>query len=122
MKKFCVLLGLLFVLGCGPLVITTGLDYNPPHWFYPNRLEVVRYVYFPEFNFYYDLSNHAYLYLDNGVWARHRELPPRYRNIDLTRHRYERIKNYQEENIRRYHEEHNANRGRSNKNTPERRN
>ena len=122
MKKLSILLGLLFMFSCGPVVISSRPNYRPPNWFYPNRLEVVRYVYFPEFSVYYDLSAQTYLYLDGGVWVRRRELPPRYRNIDLTRHRYERVKNYQEENIRKYHEEHNANRGRSNKNTPNRSN
>lgn len=115
-------MGFFLLVGCGPVVISSRPNYHPPSWFYPNRLEVVRYVYFPEFSIYYDLSAHTYLYLDGGVWVRRRELPPRYRNIDLSRHRYERVKNYQEENIRRYHEEHNASRGRSNKNTPKRSN
>ncbi|MDE3741981.1 hypothetical protein [Maribacter polysaccharolyticus] len=118
MKKAIIVAGLLLMFGCGPLVITTGMDYHPPKWFYPNRLELVRYVYFPEFNFYYDLSSHAYLYLDGGIWVRHRNLPPRYQNLDLNRHRYERVRNYREDNIKRYHEAHNADRGRSNKNTP----
>ncbi|MBD0777964.1 hypothetical protein HPE56_09170 [Maribacter sp. ANRC-HE7] len=120
MKKPVVFLGLLFMFGCAPIVISSRPNYHPPSWFYPNRLEVVRYVYFPEFSIYYDLSAHTYLYLDGGTWVRRKVLPQRYRNIDLSRHRYERIKNYQDGNIQRYHEEHNANRGRSNKNTPKR--
>ncbi|HUH46888.1 MAG TPA: hypothetical protein VLZ54_07030, partial [Arenibacter sp.] len=67
--------------------------------FYPNRLEVVRYVYFPEYNFYFDLSARTYLYLDEGVWARRDILPPHYRNIDLRRSRYERVRDYHDENI-----------------------
>lgn len=100
---------------CGPVVITSRTANPPPPWFYPNRLEVVRYVYFPEFSIYYDLSAYTYLYIDAGVWVRRSVLPPRYRHIDLRRARYERIRDYNDDNIRRYHDENNANRGRSNR-------
>ena len=106
------------LLSCGPVVLTSRPNNMPPPWFYPNRLEVVRYVYFPEYSIYFDLSARTYLYFDGGVWARSKVLPPRYRSIDLSRRRYRRIPNYNDDNIRRYHEEHNANRGRSNQNTP----
>lgn len=109
---------LLFLASCGPVVISSRVGQPPPPWFYPNRLEIVRYVYFPEYSFYYDLSTRSYLYLDGGAWVRQNILPPRYRNIDLSRARYERIRNYSDENIRRYHDENNANRGRSNRTVP----
>lgn len=118
MKKMIIVFGLLVLGSCGPVVISSRPSHRPPSWFYPNRLEIVRYVYFPEFSIYYDLSSHSYLYLDGGIWVRRQVLPPRYSHLDLSRHRYERIKNYQEENIRPYHEEHNTNRGRSNKTVP----
>lgn len=102
---------------CGPIVISSRPNQPPPHWFYPNRLEMVRYVYFPEISVYYDLSARTYLYLDGGIWVRRNVLPQRYLNIDLSRRKYVRIRNYNEENIRRYHDEHNANRGRSNRTT-----
>lgn len=121
-KRLLVLISALLIGSCGPVVISSRPNYPPPPWFYPNRLEVVRYVYFPEFSIYYDLSARTYIYLDGGVWVRHKVLPPRYRNLDLRRSRYERIKNYHDDNIRRYHEEHNANRGRSNRTTPRRTN
>lgn len=121
-KRLLVLISIMALSSCGPVVISSRLSNPPPPWFYPNRLEMVRYVYFPEFSIYYDLSAHTYLYLDGGVWVRRNVLPPRYRNLNLNRSRYERIKNYHEENIRPYHEEHNANRGRSNRTTPKRTN
>ena len=109
----------LFALtSCGPMVITTGLNEPLPPWFYPNRLEEVRYVYFPGYYFYFDLSSRAYLHLENGIWVRRKVLPSRYRHLDLRRTRYERVKGYRNDNIRKYHEENNANRGRSNRNTP----
>ena len=104
------LLIVLVLAGCGPIVISSRPDYPPPAWFYPNRVEVVRYVYFPEYTIYYDLTAHSYLYLNNGAWIRVDVLPPRYRNIDLRRSRYLRIKDYSGENIQQYH----LDRGRSN--------
>ena len=117
---FFIAVFLLLLASCGPMVMTTGVSEPPPPWFYPNRLEVVRYVYFPEYRFYYDLSAHSYLYLDGGIWVRRKVLPPRYRSLDLRRSKYERVKGYRSDNIRRYHEENNANRGRSNRNTTRR--
>ncbi len=112
---------LLFLVGCGPVIISSRPSHPPPPWFYPHRLEVVRYIYFPELSIYYDLSARTYLYLDGGVWVRRNELPPRYRNFDLRRSRYTRIRDYQDDNIQRYHEENNANRGRSNRTVSPRR-
>ena len=113
---------LLAFASCGTVVISSRPNQPPPPWFYPNRLEVVRYVYFPEISIYYDLTARTYLYLDGGIWVRHEVLPPRFQNYDLKRSRYERIRNYSDDNIRRYHDEHNANRGRSNRTTPRRTN
>lgn len=115
---FIILLIVLFLASCGPVVLSTRIGEPPPPWFYPNRLEVVRYVYFPEYSFYYDLTARAYIYLDGGVWVRRNVLPVRYRNINLNKARYERVRNYNDENIRRYHQENNANRGRSNRTVP----
>ena len=114
---FFILVVLLVMVSCGPIVLTIQSNKPPPPWFYPNRLEVVRYVYFPEYNFYFDLSARTYLYLDEGVWVRRNILPPRYRNIDLRRSRYERVRDYHDENIQQYHDGHNADRGRSNRTT-----
>ena len=111
-------LSMLFFSGCGPVVITSRPHHPPPPWFYPNRLEVVRYVYFPEFNFYYDLSGRTYLCREGGVWVRRNVLPPQLAGQDLRRSRYERIRDYQDDDISRYHDENNSNRGRSNINTP----
>jgi len=106
---------ILFLGSCGPVILSSKHSNPPPPWFYPNRLEMIRYVYFPEYSIYYDLSAHNYLYLDGGVWIRVNVLPPRYRNIDLRRSRYKRVRDYHDDNIGKYHDENNANRGRSNK-------
>jgi len=109
------LLVLLGFQGCGPILVSHDLADPPPPWFYPNRIEALRYVYFPEFSIYYDLSARTYIYWDGGVWQRKKELPSRYRTQDLARSRYERIRNYYDDDIKRYHERNNADRGRSNK-------
>lgn len=115
---FIMVVVLLLLARCGPVVVTSRPHNPPPPWFYPNRIEVVRYVYFPEYMIYYDLSARTYLYLEGNVWVRRNTLPPRYSHINLGRSRYERIRDYSDDNIRGYHDEHNANRGRSNRNTP----
>lgn len=93
----------LFLTSCGPVVFTSRPNNPPPSWFYPNRLEMVRYVYFPEYSIYFDLTLNNYLYFENNVWVRVNVLPSRYRNIDLNRSRYVRVKNYRSDNIREYH-------------------
>ncbi len=101
---FTVLLAFgLVLISCGPVVFTSNANNSPPHWFYPNRLEMVRYVYFPEYAIYYDLTLNNYLYLNNNIWVRANVLPSQYRNIDLNRSRYVRVKNYRNETIKEYH-------------------
>lgn len=101
--------------GCGPVVVTSRPNHPPPPWFYPNRLEVVRYVYFPEYFIYYDLMLSDYIYLHDGVWVRVKVLPPPYHNIDLNRSRYVRVKGFKGDDIRTYHNENNV--GRSTRTT-----
>ncbi len=108
---------LLTFWSCGPVVVATRPG-PPPPWFYPSRLELVRYVYFPEFRIYYDLTERMYLYLDGGVWIRVKDLPPRFRTLNLERSRYVRVRDYHDENIARYHRDTYGDRGRSNLNTP----
>lgn len=115
---FLTLVVFLVLTSCAPVVLTSRPNHPPPPWFYPNRVEVVRYVYFPNHHFYYDLTTSNYLYLEGGVWVRGNVLPSQYRNLDLRRLRYERVKGYRNDNIRSYHEENNANRGRSNRTAP----
>jgi hypothetical protein len=111
MKKYKIalfvtlILSLLFLGSCGPIIISPHPQNPPPSWFYPNRIESVRYVYFPEHTIYFDLSVRQYLYLDNNVWIRVRTLPQRYRSINLNRSKFVRIKGYRNDNIRTYHRE-----------------
>ena len=95
---------------CGPVVVTSRPNHPPPPWFYPDRVELVRYVYFPEYSIYYDLTLSNYLYLNNGVWVSVNVLPPPYHTINLNRSRYLRVKGYRGDNIRQYHNENNVRR------------
>lgn len=110
-----ILLGgfLWLLMGCGPVLVTSRTAGPPPPWFYPNRLEVVRYVYFPELTIYYDLQSSMYVYLEGGVWVRRKALPPRYGQYNLRRSRYVRVRDYRGDRIEEYHNNR-ANRGRSN--------
>ena len=100
-------------MGCGPVIFTSRPANPPPPWFYPNRVELVRYVYFPDLTIYYDLHSSMYVYLEGGVWIRRKVLPPRYRSYNLERSRYRRIRDYRGDKIDDYHRRQ-QDRGRSN--------
>ncbi|WP_272022968.1 hypothetical protein [Olleya namhaensis] len=117
--KKTILISLLFAFmfiaeSCGPIVISSRPDVPPPAWFYPNRVEAVRYVYFPDYMIYYDLSLRHYIYLNNNVWITVNTLPTRYNHINLNRSKFVRIKNYRGDNISRYHTENRTNTNRTN--------
>jgi hypothetical protein len=107
---FAMLFSFVFSLeSCGPVVVTSRIGTPPPPWFYPNRAEVVRYVYFPEFELYYDFSSRNYLYFDNGIWITANILPPRYTHVNLRRSNQIRINNYFGDDIKRYHNDNRSN-------------
>ena len=111
---FLLYLLLLLLASCGPVVYTSHAGPPPPPWFYPHRVEVVRYVYFPELTVYFDLRTHTYLIREGNTWIRHPDLPPRYRSYDLSRQRYERIRSYDQDDIGPY-DQSRRNSGRSNR-------
>ena len=88
---------------CGPVIISSRPSNPPPPWFYPNRVLNVRYVYFPDYTIYYDLTLRNYLYLNNNVWIRVNALPSRYNGLDFRRSKQVRIHDYFDNNIRTYH-------------------
>ena len=128
MKKFKLLIISILLVSlssfesCGPVIISSRPSQPTPPWFYPNRVVNVRYVYFPDFMIYYDLSLRSYLYLDNGVWVTTTILPPRYRTIDLRRARHIRVNNYFGDNIKEYHPKNTYAKGRRTSTTGSRRN
>lgn len=94
---------------CGPVVFSSRLGTPPPPWFYPNRIETVRYIYFPDYEIYYDLSLRNYIYFDNNVWLTVDVLPTRFNSYNLRRSKQVRIHNYFGDNIKRYHNENRRN-------------
>ncbi len=89
--------------GCGPVIISSRPQHPMPEWFYPHRVVNVRYVYFPEYSIYYDITLRNYLYWDSGVWLRVNVLPSRYHNINFRKTRQIRVENYFDDDISRYH-------------------
>jgi len=101
-----ILISLMFTLqSCGPVIVTSRLGIPTPPWFYPNRVETVRYIYFPEHQLYFDISLRNYIYLNNGSWISTSILPPHYKHLNLRRSKYVRIQNYYGDDIKRYHNE-----------------
>ncbi|OGS74290.1 MAG: hypothetical protein A3F91_04385 [Flavobacteria bacterium RIFCSPLOWO2_12_FULL_35_11] len=94
---------------CGPVVVTSRIGTPPPPWFYPNRAEVVRYIYFPDHEIYYDFSIRNYLYFDNGIWITSNVLPARFNHINLRRSPQVRIHNYFGDDIKKYHNDNRSN-------------
>ena len=88
---------------CGPVIISSRPSHPTPPWFYPNRVVNVRYIYFPEYTIYYDLSLRTYIYMDNGIWISANVLPSRYNTLNLRHARQVRINDYFGDNIREYH-------------------
>ena len=90
---------------------------NQPEWG-PTGYDRADYYYMPDIDAYYDVNAHTYIYLNNNVWIRSAELPPRYANYDVYhgykvvinhpdpwrngavyRARYARYRGYHEQNI-----------------------
>ena len=55
---------------------------TPPQWG-PVGYSQVSYYYLPDVESYYDISAQQFIFLNNGVWIRSRNLPSRYRTYDL---------------------------------------
>lgn len=94
---------LLLITSCGSVVLTSKVDTPPPRWYYPNKVETVRYIYFPDYEIYYDLYKIDYLYCNEGDWFRAAVLPKRFDGINLKRSKKIRITNYFGNDIKKYH-------------------
>lgn len=117
LSKILLIIGILTLGSCGPVIFSSRSSTPPPPWFYPNRVETVRYVYFPDYIIYYDLYHSSYLYFENGVWITVKALPVRYQHLDLQRSRFVRVNNFSGDNIHTYHQNTIINRGRSSRDT-----
>lgn len=109
MKKLKLFFGVILLISlvsfesCGPVIISSRPSHPTPPWFYPNRVVNVRYVFFPDYTIYYDLTLRNYLYFDNGIWITVNSLPPRFNGVNLQKTKQVKINNYFGDNIRDYH-------------------
>jgi len=94
---------------CGPVIVSTQNNHPNPPWFYPNRVINLRYIYFPDYVVYYDLTYGNYIYLDQGVWVTVKVLPPRFNTVNFKHEKRIRVNNYFDDNIREYHIKNNTN-------------
>ena len=93
---------------CGPVIVSSGPSYSTPPWFYPNRVLNLRYIYFPDYMVYYDLSLGNYIYFNNGIWLTVKVLPQRFNTINLKRAKRVRVNNYFGNNIAEFHRRNNV--------------
>ena len=118
MKKSYLILVIFIVVyftleSCGSVVLSTRLGAPPPPWFYPNRVETVRYIYFPEYELYYDLAFSNYRYVDNGIWFSAIVKPNHLNGVNLKRSKKVKIHNYFNDDLQKYHLENSTKRRKS---------
>jgi len=111
MKRKIILIPVLIIISvftfesCGSIVFSSRLGTPPPPWFYPNRIETVRYVYFPEYELYYDLAFRNYRYTNNGIWFSTIVIPNHLNGVNLKRSKKVKINNYFNDDLQKYHRE-----------------
>lgn len=98
------LIALLTFESCGSVFISARLS-TPPPWFHHNRIQVVRYIYFPDYEMYYDFSMSNYHYVENGTWLSVNILPNRFNVVRLKRTKQVKINNYYGDNLKKYHKD-----------------
>ena len=98
-----IVLTLLLINSCGSIVFTSKIATPPPPWYYPNKVETVRYIYFPDYEIYYDFYKTNYLYCNDGEWFNASTLPKRFYGINLERSKKVRVTNYYGDDIKKYH-------------------
>jgi len=67
--------------GCG-LTFPLTNNYTDPYWAPPHH-PGSRYYYLPDIEVYYDLSDHNFVYLNNGLWIFTPDFPSYYAGYDL---------------------------------------
>lgn len=64
--------------------IHVQVNIGQPQWG-PVGYAQAMFYYLPELDLYYDVANRNYTYYENGRWVSYRNLPRRYRHVDLYR-------------------------------------
>jgi len=79
---FCAVLSLL--LSNEIVAQSKGNGQGPPPWAPAHGFRAkTRFVYFPEYNFYFDLEKKVYIHFQAGKWSVSIELPSRLGNLNL---------------------------------------
>lgn len=79
---FCALLS--FLLNSEVTAQSKSNGQGPPPWAPAHGFRAkTRYVYFPEYNFYFDLEKKVYIHFQAGKWSLSIELPSRLGNLNL---------------------------------------
>ena len=94
---------ILLINSCGTVVFISKTNTAPPQWYYPDKVETVRYIYFPDYEIYYDFYLRNYLFLKDGNWLHDTVLPKRFYGINLQHRKQVRITNYYGDDIKKYH-------------------
>lgn len=63
---------------------TEMFSQGPPPWAPAKGYRAkTRHIYFPQYNFYYDIQAHHYFYLNNGIWSISVAIPAPFISINL---------------------------------------
>lgn len=73
----------LFASNANHAQVSVNVNFGTPPQWGPVGYSQVSYYYLPDVESYYDLSAQQFIFLNNGVWIRSRNLPTRYRSYDL---------------------------------------
>lgn len=77
-------LGIVLALVLTTFVTQDIFSQGPPPWAPAHGYRAkTKHIYFPDQNFYYDVAQHNYLYLNNGSWSISVSLPSIFANINL---------------------------------------
>ncbi len=86
MKKsiqLAALTGFMLVSLCGGAQVSVNVNIGSQPVWGPVGYDYVQYYYLPDYDLYYDVPAHRYVYLDGGHWIFARALPSRYASVNL---------------------------------------
>lgn len=83
-KSFIIACSVILALSLSFSTEALGQRHGPPAWAPAHGYRAhTRQIYFPRYNFYYDIQRDSYIYFDNGNWVVSINLPPQYSRINL---------------------------------------
>jgi len=78
---------------------------TPPIWAPSERVET-QYYYLPDIDTYYDVPTSRFIYMNNGVWIRSKNLPNRYKSYNLRGGRVIYLTDYRGNSPYKFHKNH----------------